>query len=107
MGAVAKGYATEQVCKELPSGYLVSVGGNVRATGPKPDGEAWVVGVQDPDGGAEDYLHTLWASEGSVVTSGDYQRYYYVDGVKVHEGHAERADVEKVFRLAAGEPVKS
>lgn len=84
VGAVAKGYATEQVCKELPSGYLVSVGGNVRATGPKPDGEAWVVGVQDPDGGAEDYLHTLWASEGSVVTSGDYQRYYYVDGVKYH-----------------------
>ena len=84
VGAVAKGYATEQVCKDLPSGYLVSVGGNVRATGPKPDGEAWVVGVQDPDGGAEDYLHTLWASEGSVVTSGDYQRYYYVDGVKYH-----------------------
>ena len=32
---------------------------------------------------------------------------YYVDGQKVHEGHAERDDVEKVFRLAAGEPVKS
>lgn len=29
---------------------------------------------------------------------------YYVDGVKVHEGHAERADVEAVFRAAAGEP---
>lgn len=27
---------------------------------------------------------------------------YYVDGVKVHEGHAERADVEAVFRAAAG-----
>ena len=27
---------------------------------------------------------------------------YYVDGVKVHEGHAERADVEKVFRAALG-----
>ena len=84
VGAVAKGYATEQVCKGLPEGYLVSVGGNVRATGPKPDGTPWVVGVQDPDGGTEDYLHTLYASGGSVVTSGDYQRYYYVDGVKYH-----------------------
>ena len=28
---------------------------------------------------------------------------YYVDGQKIHEGHAERADVERVFRLAAGE----
>ena len=75
VGAVAKGYATEQVCKDLPSGYLVSVGGNVRATGPKPDGSAWIVGVQDPDGGAEDYLLRLNVSEGSIVTSGDYQRY--------------------------------
>lgn len=30
---------------------------------------------------------------------------YYVDGVKVHEGHAEKDDVEKVFRVAAGEAV--
>ena len=30
---------------------------------------------------------------------------YYVDGVKVHEGHAEKEDVERVFRTAAGEPV--
>lgn len=28
---------------------------------------------------------------------------YYVDGVKVHEGHAEREDVERVFRIAMGE----
>lgn len=28
---------------------------------------------------------------------------YYVDGQKVHEGRAERSDVERVFRLAAGE----
>ena len=84
VGAVAKGYATEQVCKDLPSGYLVSVGGNVRATGPKPDGSAWIVGVQDPDGGAEDYLLRLNVSEGSIVTSGVYQRYYVVDGVRYH-----------------------
>lgn len=31
---------------------------------------------------------------------------YYVDGVKVHEGHAERADVEAVFREAVGETVE-
>lgn len=84
VGAVAKGYATEQVCADLPEGYLVSVGGNVRASGTKPDGTDWVVGIQDPDGGSEDYLLTVWARGGSVVTSGDYQRYYYVDGVRYH-----------------------
>ena len=28
---------------------------------------------------------------------------YYVNGKKVHEGHAERADVEAVYRAALGE----
>lgn len=84
VGAVAKGYAVEQVCRAAPPGLLVSVGGNVRATGPKPTGEPWVVGVQEPDGGKQDYLHTLYLSDRSVVSSGDYQRYYTVDGVRYH-----------------------
>ncbi len=84
VGAVAKGYAVERVCQNAPEGLLVSVGGNVRATGPKPGGEPWVVGVQEPDGGKEDYLHTLYVSNSSVVSSGDYQRYYTVDGVRYH-----------------------
>ena len=84
VGAVAKGYAVERVCQNAPEGLLLSVGGNVRATGPKPGGEPWVVGVQEPDGGKEDYLHTLYVSDSSVVSSGDYQRYYTVDGVRYH-----------------------
>ena len=84
VGAIAKGYAVEQVCREAPAGLLVSVGGNVRATGPKADGQPWVVGIQSPDGDGEEFLHTLELSQGSVVTSGDYQRYYTVDGVRYH-----------------------
>lgn len=85
VGAVAKGYAVERVCRAAPAGLLVSVGGNVRSTGPKPEGNApWVVGVQQPDGGKQDYLHTLYVSNASVVSSGDYQRYYTVDGVRYH-----------------------
>ncbi len=85
VGAVAKGWAVEQVCRISPAGLLVSVGGNVRATGPKPEGKSpWVVGVQDPDGEKQDYLHTLNIDHQSVVSSGDYQRYYTVDGVRYH-----------------------
>lgn len=83
VGAIAKGYALEQVCKTAPEGLLISVGGNVRATGPKPDGGSWVVGIRNPTG-AEGYLHTLEVRDISVVTSGDYQRYYTVDGVSYH-----------------------
>lgn len=84
VGAVAKGWATERVARELPEGYLLSVGGNVCAAGPKQGGAPWSVGVRVPDGGSEDFLHTLSISSGSVVTSGDYQRAYWVDGKRYH-----------------------
>lgn len=84
VGAVAKGWAVEQVAQAAPEGLLISVGGNVRATGPKDEsGTPWVVGIQDPKGGS-DYLHTLYVSGGSLVTSGDYQRTYMVDGEAYH-----------------------
>ena len=85
VGAIAKGWAVERVLKNAPAGLLVSVGGNVRATGPKPLEDApWVVGVQAPDGERNEFLHTLYLSYGSVVSSGDYQRYYTVDGARYH-----------------------
>ena len=84
VGALAKGFAVQRVCETLPEGYLLSVGGNVAATGPKPDGAGWIVGVQDPDAPGEAYLHKLLVSKGAVVTSGDYQRRYTVDGVAYH-----------------------
>ena len=78
-----RGYAVQRVCDEMPSGLLVSVGGNVCATGARPtDGSDWVVGVQDPDGSTDEYLLTVELSKGSIVSSGDYQRYYTVDGVR-------------------------
>ena len=84
VGAIAKGWSAQLVCEQAPGGYLVSVGGNVCASGPKDEtGTPWVVGVQDPDDGAN-YLHTLYLTEGSMVTSGDYQRNYAVDGALYH-----------------------
>ena len=84
VGAIAKGWSVQRVAESAPAGLLISVGGNVCATGPKDaDGTAWVVGVQDPDGG-DSYLHTLSVTKGSVVTSGDYQRAYVVDGELYH-----------------------
>ena len=84
VGAVAKGWSTQKVAENAPKGMLISVGGNVCATGPKTeDGMPWVIGIQNPDD-AEKNLHTLYLTEGSVVTSGDYQRYYIVAGEKYH-----------------------
>ena len=84
VGAVAKGWSAQRIAETAPEGLLISVGGNVIATGPKDKtGTPWRVGVQNPDGG-ENYLHTLNITDGSVVTSGDYQRCYMVDGKFYH-----------------------
>ena len=83
VGAIAKGWATQRVAENAPSGLLISVGGNVCATGPKAQDTPWVIGIQDPDA-AEKNLHTLYLTKGCVVTSGDYQRTYWVEGKAYH-----------------------
>lgn len=86
VGAIAKGYATEQIAKSLEakgvSGYVLNIGGNVRTIGLRGDGTKWVAGIENGNGG--DYLAYLELSGQSVVTSGSYQRYYIVDGKKYH-----------------------
>jgi len=84
VGAVAKGWATQRAAEAAPEGMLISVGGNVCATGPRGnDGSPWIVGIMDPNDNSRN-LHTLYVSGGSVVTSGDYQRGYVVDGKVYH-----------------------
>lgn len=82
VGAIAKGWATQKVAEKAPAGMLISVGGNVCATGPKNGDSPWVVAIENPDGG--DYLHTVYVETGCVVTSGDYQRTYPVNGKFYH-----------------------
>ena len=83
VGAVAKGWSAQRVADMHESGMLISVGGNVCSTGPKDAaGTPWVIGIDDPDDGG--FLHTVYLGKGSVVTSGDYQRWYMVDGAVYH-----------------------
>jgi len=83
VGAIAKGWAAQRVAENAPKGILISVGGNVCATGAKyADGTPWVVGIQNPDGG--EYLKKISLRTGAVVTSGDYQRTYTVGGKAYH-----------------------
>ena len=88
VGAIAKGYATERVAKWLESygvsGWLLNVGGNVRAVGKKPDGTTWTAGLENPEDTSAEYLAYLSLSKEALVTSGSYQRYYIVDGKSYH-----------------------
>lgn len=86
VGAIAKGYAAEMIAESLRekgiSGYLISIGGNVCAVGAKPDGKQWTVGIEDPFG--DGFCETVGVCDVSVVTSGSYQRYFELDGVRYH-----------------------
>ena len=89
VGAIAKGYAVEQIAlyleKKGKTGYLLNVGGNVRTVGNKPDGEGWSVGIENPEReDANAYLVYLKLADKSVVTSGNYQRFYIVNGQNYH-----------------------
>ncbi len=90
VGSVAKGYATEQLCRILRENgvenALISLGGNVRAIGGKPEGDgSWKVGIQNPRGYSEqESILSVKIKDMSVVTSGDYQRFYTVKGVEYH-----------------------
>ncbi len=90
VGAVAKGYAVEQIARHLEekgiSGYLLNVGGNIRCVGSRPNGDPWAVAIENPDSedSSEPYISYLHLRGQSLVTSGTYQRYYQVDGVRYH-----------------------
>ncbi|HHU77392.1 MAG: FAD:protein FMN transferase [Caldicoprobacterales bacterium] len=94
VGAVAKGFATELVARELKeAGFLsgiISPGGNIRTIGKPLDKtrQRWGIGIQDPDmpiiNDAQNTLDTIFVGEASVVSSGDYQRYYMYEGRRIH-----------------------
>ncbi len=89
LGAVAKGYATEQIAKTLESqgvtGYALNIGGNIRVIGDKPNGDKWTAAVKNPDSMAEStYLMSINLENKAFVTSGSYVRFYTVDGKRYH-----------------------
>ena len=87
VGAAAKGRAVELAAQALEdagyTGFAVNVGGNLRVTGDKPDGQGWSAGVQDPFGGSEPAGQITLHGE-ALATSGTYQRYFELDGVRYH-----------------------
>lgn len=94
VGAVAKGYAAEKAIDHLKSAgcesAIISAGGNIKTLGdPKIKGrEKWGIGLENPDfrreKNQEQIVDVVYGKDISVVTSGDYQRYYTVDNKEYH-----------------------
>lgn len=84
LGAIAKGYALDLVLARLQTlgiqNAIVNAGGNLKAIGSKGD-TPWTIGVRHPSGqGVLAMLKTQ--GEESVITSGDYERFYEYQGTR-------------------------
>lgn len=79
LGGIGKGYAADKVLEvfkkyEVTSAFT-NFGGNVAVIGTKPDGGPWHIGIRHPRN-ANSLIGVVTVINKSVVTSGDYQRYF-------------------------------
>lgn len=85
LGGIAKGYAVDRACEKLLEAginhALVNIGGDIRAIGDK-NGVPWEVALQNPRN-KEEYITIIKLDNESVATSGDYERYFFLDG-RIH-----------------------
>ena len=89
VGAIGKGYATERAAELLiergVTSYVLNIGGNIRAIGEKPSGNGWHTGITNPDKlSSQAFACEIIIKDTSLVTSGDYERFYLVDGKRYH-----------------------
>lgn len=85
LGGIAKGYAINEALKILKkegiTSALIDAGGDIYALG-EFKGKPWKVGIRRPRG--EGVMGVLDVSDLSVVTSGDYERFFEKDGIRYH-----------------------
>lgn len=90
VGAIAKGYTVdiiyERLLAEGADSIVLNIGGNIRTIGLKPDGSEWVTGITNPDRseGADSLICRISIGSAALVTSGDYERFFYAGDKKYH-----------------------
>lgn len=85
LGGIAKGFITDDLVSMLREAgcksAMLSLGGNVYVLGESFRSDDWNVGVQDPNGTANDVIASIPARDKSLVTSGLYERSFTIDDV--------------------------
>jgi FAD:protein FMN transferase len=84
-GGFVKEYAADraaELCRVrgLESG-LVDLGGDLAVVGPQPGGRSWLVGIRDPRA-PEVPMARIALARGGLATSGDYERFMIIDGIR-------------------------
>ena len=88
LGGIAKGYEIGNLIdiyrRHEVRGAIVSCSSSVGVYGEKANGDAFQIGIRDPNGNANDILGVLTLQDSILSTSGDYERCFLVDGVRYH-----------------------
>lgn len=88
LGAIAKGYIADKMKEFLISkgvnSAIINLGGNILCVGDKPDGSAFLVGIQKPFKDRNETIAVMEIRDLSVVSSGIYERFFTVDGKNYH-----------------------
>ena len=83
LGGIAKGYAVDRAVLEMKAkemvGGMVEIGGDLRCFGTTEKRRKWLIGIRHPFAGKRN-CGRLLLSDAAVATSGDYERFYDVDG---------------------------
>lgn len=88
LGAIAKGYAADEVKRILKENgvehAIINLGGNILTIGGNPNGNPWRIGIQNPFDARGDFIGIIPITDKTVVTSGTYERYFEENGKKYH-----------------------
>ena len=88
LGSIVKGYAADEVRRILLENdvniAMIDLGGNIFAHGVKADNSSWKIGIQNPLEYTGNFLGILQVKDKSIVTSGDYERYFVYNDKKYH-----------------------
>ncbi|RNE88689.1 FAD:protein FMN transferase [Marichromatium sp. AB31] len=84
LSGIAKGHGVDQVAAVLEAAgvtdYLAEVGGELRASGTKPDGTPWRIAIERPEPGVREVHRIVTLHDAAMATSGDYRNFYERDG---------------------------
>jgi thiamine biosynthesis lipoprotein len=84
-GGYVKEYAADRVaglCRDLGMRHgLVDLGGDIAIVGPNPDGSPWRIGIRNPRA-PDSAIARIDLAHGAIASSGDYERFMFVDGVR-------------------------
>lgn len=99
LGGIGKGYAVDRAVEIMRrSGlrdFMIQAGGDMYVSGRRGD-RPWRLGIRDPRGPADRIFAALDLTDGTFSTSGDYERFFFKDGVRYHH----------ILDLSAGQPAR-